>query len=544
MPDDLSFESSVLERGVSEVAPVFDLFEVGVYCVNREGFFTYVNPAGEALLGWDPGELLGRHAHDTVHHSRQDGSPFPREECPFYEALQRARAERNLDDVFWRRDGSALLVGHSIAPLYEHGEHVGAIIVFGEIGDRQRAAEQLRTRAAQQAALAELGLRALGGGAVQELLDHASTVVAEMLGVEFSQVLKLIDEQSGLRLLAGVGWQPGTVGAAHVGFDGKSQAGYALACDQPIVVEDWWAEKRFRAPDLLRDNGVRSGVSVVIHGRDHPWGTAPWGVVGAHTRSPRGFTTEDLAFLQAVANTLALAIERSEAEREVSALADERRRIMADALAAEDRTREQISQLLHDEVLQSLLSARQDLAGAQRAGTGKEDLVRRAREAVVEAITELRDAVTALHPVTRVRGGPLEAIRAIAEVHARRGGFGVSLNVEPEASGVSDQLIVSLARELLSNAAQHSGASHVSISLRRAQDEVVFEVADDGHGMDPDRSREALVGGHIGLASIAMRVEACGGRFQLDTSPGEGTRVQVTLPAGPTAPGLIESRSS
>src|SRR5579872_1367554 len=101
MRNELSFGSSVLERGISEVAPVFDLFEIGVYCVNLGGFFTYVNPAGEALLGWEHGELLGRHAHDTVHHSRPDGSPFPREECLFYQALQCARAERNLDDLFW-----------------------------------------------------------------------------------------------------------------------------------------------------------------------------------------------------------------------------------------------------------------------------------------------------------------------------------------------------------------------------------------------------------------------------------------------------------
>jgi PAS domain S-box-containing protein len=538
MPDELSFGSSVLERGISEVGPVFDLFEIGVYCVNLEGCFKYVNPAGEALLGWGADELLERHAHDTIHHSRSDGSPFPREECPFYEALVRGSAEREFDDVFWRKDGSPLQVSHSIAPLHEDGKHAGSIVVFADVGERQRDGELLRARAAQQAGLAELGLRALGGGPLQELLEHASATVANILGVPFSHVLELIGEEHGLRLVAGVGWRPGIVGAAYVGLDRESQAGFALASDQPVVVEDWGVERRFRSPSLLHEHDVMSGIVVVIHGRDRPWGTEPWGVLGAHSRLPRAFSPVDIAFLQSVANTLALAIERSEAEREVSVLADERRRIMADALAAEDRTREQISQLLHDEVLQSLLSARQDLARAQRTAGGNDDLVTRARETVLEAIAELRDAVTALHPVTRVRGGLLEAIRAIADVHARRGGFGVSLNVEPEASGVRDQLIVSLARELLSNAAQHAEASHVAINLRHAREGVLFEVADDGRGMDPDRPREALDSGHIGLASIAMRVEACGGRFELESRPGEGTRVRVMLPAGPTAPSL------
>ncbi len=533
MPERLLNVAPILERAVSEVASVFDLFEVGVYCVNVKGFFTYVNPAGEALLGWDRGELLGRHAHDTIHHSRPDGTPFPREECPFYQALQCARAERNVDDVFWTRDGSALHVGHTIAPLYEGEEHVGSIIAFADIGERQRATELLHARAAQQAALAELGLRALGGGPPRELLEHASGMVAQMLNVELAHVLELIDEE-GLRLVAGVGWRPGTVGEAHIGLDRESQAGFALAYDQAVLVEDWRTETRFRSPPLLHDHGVISGAVVVIRGRDRPWGTEPWGVLGAHSRSPRAFTAEDLAFLQSVANTLALAIERRDAEREVSKLADERQRIMADSLDAEDRTRERISQLLHDDVLQSLLSARQDLASAEQRENIRDDAVRLARDAVVQAITGLRHAVAGLHPVTLVQGGLVEAIRATAEVHARRGGFDVTLAAEPEASGVRDQLIASLARELLHNVAQHSQASHVAINLHRAQDEVVFEVADDGRGMDPDRPREALDAGHIGLASIAMRVEACGGRLQLDSSPGEGALVRVTLPVGPT----------
>jgi PAS domain S-box-containing protein len=536
----------ILERGVSEVASVFDLFEVGVYCVNLGGYLTYVNPAGEALLGWDAGELLGRHAHDTIHHSQPDGSPFPREECPFYQALRCARAERELGDVFWSRSGSALYVAHSIAPLYEDGEHVGAIVVFADVGERHRDAELLRTRAAQQAALAELGLRALGGGALQDLLQHASALVAEMLDVEFSQVLELIDEHHGLRLVAGVGWPAGTAAAAHVGLDCDSEAGFALASDRPAVVNDWRAETRFRAPSLLREHGVASGVSVVIHGRDRPWGTEPWGVVGAHTRRPRTFTAEDVCFLQSVANTLALAIERSEAEQElrqrdaeitqlaegVSRLADERQRIMADALDTEDRTREQISQLLHDEVLQSLLTARQDLARETRNGSAQDGGgIAQAREAVVEAISELRNAVVALHPVTLAQGGLAAAIKATADVHARRGGFEVTLDLAPDASGIRDQLIVSLAQELLNNVAQHAHASDVTITLRRTRDDIVFEVADDGRGMDPARPREALDRGHVGLASIAMRVESCGGRLELTTDAGEGTRVRVVLPA-------------
>ncbi|MGN6868831.1 MAG: GAF domain-containing protein [Solirubrobacteraceae bacterium] len=544
MPANLTRRSTVPEPAPLDLPSLFDSFGIGIYCLDPDGHFTYVNPAAAKLLGWDAGSLLGGHAHDLIHHSLPDGSPVPREDCPFYRAVQEGATRRELDDVFWRRDGSALPVVYTLAPLCGVGEHMGAIVMFADESERRRDAKLLQTRSAQQATLAELGLRALGGGALEDLLRHAGAVVANTLDVEFSEVLELIDGEDGLRLVAGVGWRSGTLGTAHVGLGCDSPAGFALACDQPVVIEDRRTETRFGSPPLLRDHGVVSGAVVVVHGRDRPWGTDPWGVLGAHSRSPRTFTAEDLGFLQSVANTLALAIERGNAEREASILADERQRIMADALDAEDRTREQISQLLHDDVLQSLLAARQDLATAARSGSVRDDAVNQAREAVVEAITELRGAVAALHPVTLEKGGLGAAIKATADAYARRAGFDVTLGVDPEASGIHDQLIVSLAQELVRNAAQHSQARHVAINLRRARDQVVFEVADDGRGMDPGRPREALDGGHVGLASIAMRVEACGGRFQLDSAPGAGTRVRVALPAGPKPPSRRGSRSS
>ena len=141
--------------------------------------------------------------------------------------------------------------------------------------------------------------------------------------------------------------------------------------------------------------------------------------------------------------------------------------------------------------------------------------------------------MVALHPVTLEQGGLTAAIRAIADLYARRGGFDVALNVEPGASGLRDQLIVSLAQELLSNIARHAQASHVTIALRRVDMGVLFEVADDGRGMTAARPRQALDRGHVGLASVTMRVESLGGNFQRVSSPGGGTRVRSVIPVGP-----------
>ncbi|HJS96337.1 MAG TPA: ATP-binding protein [Solirubrobacteraceae bacterium] len=544
MPERLLKIPAILERGVSDVASVFDAFGVGIYCVDFDGRFTYVNPSGQELLGWDAGELLGADVHKTIHHSHPDGSPFALKDCPLHGALALGTAGQELDDVFWRKDGAPLEVAQTIAPLYEDEERVGAIVVFIDVRQRRRDTELLRSRAAQQSALAELGLLALGGGPLQGLLEKATVLVAQTLDVDLAQALELDPGADCLRLRAGIGLRAGVVGTATVETGRGSLAGYTVARDQPVVVEDMRVERRFRAPSLLLEHGVISGLAVVIHGRDRRRGTEPWGVLGAHTRSRRTFTEEDANFLHTVANTLGLAIERNDAEQElrqrnreiaelaeqVSKLADARRRIMADALDAEDRTREQISQLLHDEVLQSLLAARQDLAKLKPAAKNQDDPAAQARQAIVGAIGELRNAVVALHPVTLEQGGLASALKAIADLHERRGGFEASLNVRPRTSGLRDQLIVSLAQELLSNVVQHAQARHVTITLRRTEEGIVFEVADDGRGMDTTRPRQALDQGHVGLASVAMRVESLGGTFQVATRPGEGTCVQVMIP--------------
>jgi two-component system NarL family sensor kinase len=149
---------------------------------------------------------------------------------------------------------------------------------------------------------------------------------------------------------------------------------------------------------------------------------------------------------------------------------------------------------------------------------------------VAASIADLREALVALHPVTLEQGGLDQAMGAIARQAERQGGFTVDVNLDPDALHSHEQLVLAVARELLRNAVQHSEATAVTVRLSAADGEVVLEVGDDGRGMDGWRARDALAAGHIGLASVAQRVAAAGGRFELDSAPGTGTRARATLP--------------
>jgi PAS domain S-box-containing protein len=181
-----------------------------------------------------------------------------------------------------------------------------------EIADRGRIQQQADARAKQQAAVSQIGQLALSGADLSPVMEEACALVARALNVEFCKVLELLPDGQALRLRAGVGWKEGSVGHATVGSGFSSQAGYTLLSRAPVIVEDLQSETRFRGPPLLHEHGVKSGMSVIIRGKDRPFG-----VLGAHTTKQRTFSGDDVHFLEAVANVLSNAIERKNAEEEI-----------------------------------------------------------------------------------------------------------------------------------------------------------------------------------------------------------------------------------
>ncbi len=114
----------------------------GVYGLDREGHGTFVNEAAVRILGWTAQEIIGSPLHDIHHHSHPDGSPYPREECPIYEALRDGVVHERDDEVFWHANGSAIPVQYTSTPIEERGEVVGAVVVFRDISERQRLEEE------------------------------------------------------------------------------------------------------------------------------------------------------------------------------------------------------------------------------------------------------------------------------------------------------------------------------------------------------------------------------------------------------------------
>lgn len=212
----------------------------------------------------------------------------------------------------------------------------------------------------------------------------------------------------------------------------------------------------------------------------------------------------------------------------VTQLAEDRSRLLADALDAEQRERQALAESLHDQALQNLLGARHEIEEAGE--TLSHPALERADEALAETVVQLREAVFDLHPYVLEEAGLEAAVRSVAKQAAGRGGFDLLLDLRGGNAHPREQLVFSAAQELLANVVRHAEAKRVTVRLVEDGRALELVVDDDGRGFPPDLLSQRLAEGHVGLASQRVRIEAAGGTMDVVSAPGEGTHVEIRVP--------------
>ncbi len=289
-----------LEEARDRYADLYDFAPVAYVTLDRNGIIQELNLTAVGLLGRERARVLG--IPFAIWLTPQDKAGFYAHVKRVFQSATKAVSELRIKnatgDPIWVRLASAF------APS-AHGEPGVCRTAIVDITDRKQAEKTLAAHVHQQAILAELGQRALAGVDLQTLLAEAVARVAEGLETEYVNVLELLPDRKHLLLRAGVGWKDGCVERTTVSASEHTQAGYTLRSNAPVIAEDLQSEPRFRGSGLLRDHGVVSGLSVIIEGRD-----GPYGVLGAHTAHRRSFSENDINFVRLVASLLASSIER------------------------------------------------------------------------------------------------------------------------------------------------------------------------------------------------------------------------------------------
>jgi len=133
-------ESKKLQK---QLEIILDSAGEGIFGIDINGNFTFVNKTASQLLGWRRQELIGRSHHELIHHSHEDGTQYPLAECPIYKAYKKGTVLYKSDETFWTKDGESFPVEYSSTPILENNNLGGAVVVFRDISESNRLKKQL-----------------------------------------------------------------------------------------------------------------------------------------------------------------------------------------------------------------------------------------------------------------------------------------------------------------------------------------------------------------------------------------------------------------
>lgn len=230
------------------------------------------------------------------------------------------------------------------------------------------------------------------------------------------------------------------------------------------------------------------------------------------------------------------------------------RALAADLTLAEQRERQRVAGVLHDNLQQLLIAARYHIAilrqdqkkTLQKAAAQAEDLI-------VQSLDCSRTLSGELSPPILHAGGLLPALEWLAKWMKDKHGLSVDLSATAEVAPSLEGVVVLLfqsTRELLLNVVKHAGVKTASVAVHHADDRISLIVTDQGRGFDPLRllpQQDQITG--LGLMRIRARLELLGGHMEIASAPGQGSRITLTAPvrwveSGPTTipvPGLMET---
>jgi two-component sensor histidine kinase len=370
-------------------------------------------------------------------------------------------------------------------------------------------------RLRQQALLAQLGVQALQGVPLSELIDAAASMAAAGLDAEFSKVLEFIPGENRLLVRAGVGWEPGIVGKATVGADLASPAGYALRTGQAVISNHLGSEHRFRTPELLLEHGIRRAMNVILQGDGKPFG-----VLEVDSRAPGEFTEHDIGFLQGAANLLGMAIERERNERGLK-----------EALARQNVLLEEVNHRVKNSLhLVSAMLALQ--AGSAESAELREHLAQASNR--ISAIARAHQRVHQYGAIETVDLGVY-----LTDVCAELGGSPIPCDIHVDVpSGLEVAIekaipIALLVNELVTNASKHAypDRQHCPVWVqvsRMGSDALSIVVYDEGVGLP--EGFDVYKGKGLGMRIVAAFSKQLGAELVLRRRT-PGSEFEISIPS-------------
>jgi signal transduction histidine kinase len=379
--------------------------------------------------------------------------------------------------------------------------------------ENARLHEEARQREQRLDAIREIATEILAGAEPEIVLELVARRARELVKADLATIAVPSPGGERLVLLVAEGIHADELVGTNFPVEG-SMSGAVIQTGKPQVLENASGDERTYQP-IMQQGEIGPAMFVPLNAGARTFGT----LLVSNLMGGQEFNEDDLALVETFADQASVALELARAQQDLRRLA-----------VLEDR--ERIAKELHDGAIQSLFAVGMGLQAAAVVSKDPE-LERRVDGAVNEidrVIRDLRNYIFALRPGILADRQLDQALHHLADDFQEKNGITIAVDIdETVAAQLASQAgdVVQLAREALSNVGRHANAATCRLSLVRSDTVALLEIDDDGQGFDPAAARG---GGGQGLRNLQERAASLGGEISIESTPGEGTTLRVTIP--------------
>ncbi|MCL6471439.1 MAG: PAS domain S-box protein [Firmicutes bacterium] len=299
----------------------------GVFEVNAHGQLTFMNPEAEHLLGWTEAELFGKDIHGIIHCLKPDGTRLPPERCPILKVIKEGTPVRIEDDVFIRKDGSALPVAYIATPIIEDGKVTASVVAFQDITERKQAEEKILRLNRLYSVLSKINQAIVRTRDPQELYKQACRIAVEY-GLFKMAWVGIVDPNTlFVKPVAWYGYDGEYLDKIKISIradipEGRGPTGSALREGRYFINNDTEHNPAMLPwRDEMLKRGYKSSASfpLIVRGR-------VVGAISLYAGEVNFFTEEEVRLLESLANDLSFAIEAAEQAKQRRQAIEELRR--------------------------------------------------------------------------------------------------------------------------------------------------------------------------------------------------------------------------
>lgn len=469
----------------------------------KEGQFLFVNEAFAQLAGFDPPDLLHINAASVLH---PDSLPGVR---AAWERIRQGQGQRPYEMTLVDRHGRSHIL-ETAGTLIEYQGQPALVWFTRDISQRKAREDELRRRNRELTALNAVASATGELFRGEELLERALRQVLTALSLDVGWIL-LQDAEGQLHVAARAG-----IDAEPLSFNFPNcLCGQVLRSGQPVVV---------RTTDsgcLMRRTLGETAVLPACHA------TVPLrtrgntlGILSVAADNPRLFTEAEMGLLTAVGQQIGVALDNARLWQELQRKEQIRSELLGRVISAQEEERQRIACELHDGIGQSLNALVFGLNTIATAMTAAPDtapeMVERLKISASDTVKELQSIIYDLRPSLLDDLGLALALRWYARER-----------LEPHQIAVT----IAVPDEAMTNVIKHARATAVDIQLTLTPQQVCMEIVDDGVGFAWEAEKLGENGRQAwGLLGIQERASLLGGHLDIETMPGRGTHLRVTLP--------------